>query len=90
MFPKPNFIHCEGFPRVLLSSIIFAIKNADVEWEVGSDIMGDRVIGRFAWYGCVWELEEVSEIVCRIQLISGSLDNEDLTVAILKGKIEAS
>ena len=43
MFPKPNFIHCEGFPRVLLSSIIFAIKNADVEWEVGSDIMGDRV-----------------------------------------------
>ena len=90
MFPKHNFIHCEGFPRALLSSIIFAIKNTNVKWENGSIIMSDRVIGRFAWYGCVWELEEISDIVCRIQLIRGSLDSEDLTAAVLKAKIESS
>lgn len=41
--------------------------------------------GQFMWAGCVWELEEMTEWVTSIRLISGSIDNEDLTAVVLRG-----
>lgn len=81
-------IRCIGFPRQILPILLFAIMNVNGEigWDEDSiKTFGNAAVGRFEWLGCCWELKEFVEVIHSIELISGKLDSEELTAAVLRG-----
>jgi hypothetical protein len=82
-------IRCIGFPEKYLPAIMNAVDNKIVKWGK-SDLFMSMGTAQFDWVDCTWELTEMQECVESIQLIKGKPTDEDLTAAVLKGKIEAS
>ena len=86
---KMSYVKCSGFPDKFLPAIKTAIDQDMVEWRKVT-MFAEACAAPFKWAGCEWELDESSEIVWRISLIKGKPTSEDLTIAILQGKIESS
>jgi hypothetical protein len=81
-------VTCSGFPDSYLPSIKRAVDNKMVKWGESSLFMA-LGSAQFEWAGCTWEITEMQECVTCIHLIKGKPTAEDLTAAVLKGKIEA-
>ncbi len=88
-WPKHEYIDCIGFPRNYLPLVIRAIDERMVVWGRAM-AFAESVSSSFIWAGCVWEVDEFSEYIASIRLVSGTLDSEALTAAILKGTIDNS
>lgn len=82
-------VRCIDFPEKYFPAIKQAIDNEMVTWGKSTLFM---YLGtaEFEWAGCTWELEEEQECVISIRLVKGKPREEDLTAAMLKGKIETS
>jgi len=83
-----NHVDCIGFPKTFLPAIRKAIENDMVKWGRVS-MFAESAAGDFEWVGCRWILYEQSETVYCIRLDYGSVTAEDLTAAMIKGKIES-
>jgi len=85
-------VQCINFPDRYLPAIKNAVDNRMVKWaQIRMFMYGGSA--EFEWAGCTWEIEEIREIqeyVTYIKLLTGTLTEEDLTAAALKGKIEVS
>lgn len=84
-----NYVDCVGFPKKWLPVIADAVNNQQVKWGK-SDLFIDIGTARFEWAGCTWEMSEMRECVYTVSLIEGKPTEEDLTAAVLRGKIETS
>lgn len=84
---EPRFISCEGFPRSYLPALMKAVDHELVRWGK-TKLYLDAGSGEFEWAGATWELHEMRETVWKIELLNGNPSKEDLTVAVLKGKIK--
>lgn len=85
-WPKLEKVDCIGFSRILLPYIKAALEAKSVEWiEDTCKLFMELGTGQFRWAGCVWELEEMAEWVTSIRLVSGHINNQDLTAAVLRG-----
>ena len=82
-----NHVHCEGFSRALLPAIKDAVESRQVVWTRDPSLFAESCHGWFSWAGCEWMLAEITELVVAIEHISGDLNSEDLTVAVLACKI---
>lgn len=82
-------VKCIGFPNTWLPAIMLAVDNKQVVWGKSS-LFCQAGSAEFKWAGCTWVMEEMQECVTSIQLIKGKPVEEDLTAAVLKGKIETS
>lgn len=82
-------VSCIGFSEDLLPIIKHAVENKIVTWGTSSLFMYSGM-AEFFWADCTWKLEEEQECVISIELLQGNPTMEDLTVAMLKGKIESS
>ena len=82
-------VTCFGFPESFLPSIKQAIDRKMVKWGKSS-LFISAGSAEFEWAGCTWEMEEMQECVTHIKLLKGTPIGEDLTAAVLKGKIEAN
>lgn len=79
-------VKCEGFSNSILPIIRKAVDDERVEWIPGTQkLFVDLGTGQFKFAGCVWELEEMTEMVTRVSLLKGQLKTEDLTFAVLRG-----
>jgi hypothetical protein len=83
-FPSPV-----NFPKEWLPAVWGAIQRQEVKWGKDS-LIGGAGLTEFEWASAHWNYEEIFERPMSITLISGTPDAEDLTVAVLKGKIETS
>jgi len=81
-------VRCIGFPETYLQAIMNAVDNQMVVWGK-NDLFMSMGTAQFDWAGCTWEMTEMQECVTAIQLVKGKPIAEDLTAAMLKGKIEA-
>lgn len=88
-WPKNRYISCIGFDRKYLPVIQQALDGKMVVWG-RSHGFAEAISVEFSFAGCNWQLDEVSEYLTGIRLLEGKLTEEDLTAAILKGKIETS
>ena len=68
---------------------MYAVDNELVKWEE-SRLYVSQGTYCFRWANCSWEMIEMNEMVCSIELIKGKPTEQDLTFAMLKGKIESS
>jgi hypothetical protein len=89
-WPKPEYVGCYGFDRSLLPVIQRACDGGMVEWVDYSLGFLEGSRGVFKWADCTWQMDEMNEWVESVTLTEGTPDSESLTIALLKGKIEAS
>ena len=80
---EPKVLY-QGFPEKYLPVIKKAIEEKQVKWGK-TRLFITQCHAEFEWAGCTWELEEWQEMVSSITLISGQPNEEDLTVAVLRG-----
>lgn len=78
-----------NFPKEWLPAVWGAIKRQEIVWGKDS-LIGGASSTEFKWANATWRYEELFERPMTIELVSGKPSDEDLTVAVLKGKIEAS
>jgi len=78
-----------NFPKEWLPIVWGAILRQEVQWGKDS-LIGAGGSTEFEWATAQWRYEELFERPISITLISGKPDAEDLTAAVLKGKIEIS
>ena len=83
-WPKLDKVKCFDFPRHLLPAIKNAVDSNQVEWDLYPSIWADSCIGHFEWAGCQWEMIENQETVKIITLVRGTLNSEELTIAVLR------
>jgi hypothetical protein len=85
-FPRAHegTVFCNGFPEKYLHALQYAIETKQVKWGKSS-LFASNCSAEFEWAGCTWELTEDFEMVSCISLISGTPNEEDLTVAVLRG-----
>jgi hypothetical protein len=76
-------IKCQGFNQRILPAIADAIEREHVQWGDCRTFI-DESYGQFVWKSCVWEISEIRETVYRICLLSGRLDDPDLTALVLR------
>lgn len=82
-FPNDlRFIKCYGFNQKILPAIVKAVDDREVIWGECNTFL-DESSGKFCWKDCVWEISEIRETVFSIKLISGKLDDPDLTALVL-------
>jgi len=86
---KNRYIRCQGFSEEFLPVIQQALDGKMVVWGRSRGFC-EAVTTAFTFAGCEWEIDELNEYVESIKLVSGEIDAEALTVAVLKGKIETS
>jgi hypothetical protein len=86
---KDKYIRCTGFPRELLPAIIQGLDGKMVVWGRSRGCCAAFTTS-FTFAGCEWEIDELNEYVEAIKLVSGNIDAEALTAAVLTGKIEVS
>jgi hypothetical protein len=86
---KINHVVCYDFPRSILPIIKMAIDQEMIVWGK-CDLFMSYGTGQFTFADCLWELAEMNELVTSIRLLKGNPNSEDLTAAVLKGKIETS
>ena len=86
--PHEGKVKCIGFPEAWLPAIMSAVDNQMVKWGK-NDLFMDLGTAQFDWAGCTWEMSEMRECVGALQLVKGKPCSEDLTAAVLKGKIES-
>jgi len=86
-WPKQlEFVQCDGFSKKLLSSIRQALENDLVLWDKSeTQVLGAFARGRFEFADCTWQLEENFEEVYLIKLINGTVDEESIICALLRG-----
>lgn len=83
-FPNDlRFVRCNGFNQKILPAIIRAIDADQVVWGECNTFI-DESIGQFLWKNCVWELSEIKETVISVKLLTGKLDDPDLTAMVLR------
>jgi hypothetical protein len=78
-----RFIKCYGFNQKILPAIADAVVEDRVVWGECSTFV-DESVGEFLWKNCTWEIQERRETVCSVRLLTGTLDDPDLTVLILR------
>jgi len=78
---------CIGFDERLLPILQKAVDRKFVVWGKVSVFM-NVCLAQFTWAGCLWEMTERQECVISVKLIRGQPNDEDLTAAMLIGKIE--
>lgn len=78
-----------NFPEEWLPAVWGAIERKEVIWGQDS-LVGAAGSTKFMWANALWQYDEIFERPISITLISGTPTLEDLTVAVLKGKIETS
>jgi hypothetical protein len=88
-WPKDRYITCTGFSKELLPALRQALDGRMVIWGRSSGFAG-AFSTEFTFAGCSWVLNEMNEYVEGFRLVSGNPTPEDLTVALLTGKIEVS
>lgn len=69
---------------MILSPIKNALGRDEVEWGQCSSWIYEST-GHFKWAGCEWKIIEIQESVRSVELLSGTLDDPDLTVIVLRG-----
>ena len=77
-------IKCKGFNSAILSAMKNALDRDDVKWG-DCHLWADESIGHFHWANCEWEMIEICELVKSIELLSGHIDDPDLTLLVLRG-----
>jgi len=77
-----------NFPDEWLPAVWGAIQRQEVKWGKDS-LIGAGGSTEFEWASAQWRYEEIFERPMWITLIGGTPDAQDLTAAILKGKIES-
>lgn len=88
-WPTERYIRCDGFSKEYLPIIKQALDGDMIVWGRSSGFC-EAFTTYFSFAGCEWSIDEMSERVESIRLISGEFTEEDLTAAVLKGKIETS
>jgi len=78
-----------NFPKEWLPAVWGAIQRQEIKWGKDS-LIGAAGSTQFEWANAQWRYEELFERPMSITLISGKPDAQDLTAAVLKGKIETS
>lgn len=86
---KLSKVKCTGFDKKYLPVLKHAIDNDLIKWGE-CKLFIDLGTGEFTFAGCRWEMTEWSETITDIRLISGKIKEQDLTAAMLKGKLESS
>jgi hypothetical protein len=79
-----NSVTCIDFPKSYLPALRSAIEHKMVECGKPSLFAGSCGVD-FHWAGCDWHLTEDFEIINSISLLRGKPEEEDLTLATLKG-----
>jgi len=79
-----NSVTCIDFPESYLPALRSAIEHKMVEWGK-TNLFGGSCGADFHWAGADWHLTEEFETVGSIRLVSGKPEEEDLTLATLKG-----
>jgi hypothetical protein len=83
-WPKDlSFIKCDGFNQKILPAIIDAIDGNCVQWGECNTFV-DKSCGQFLWKNCVWEIIELKDTVYLVRLLTGRLDDPDLTALVLR------
>ena len=77
-------VQCYGFPEEWLPAIKYAIENKQVKWGESSGFC-ESFPTAFTWANASWQLNEMTEVVESIWLRRGKVDEEALTVAMLRG-----
>lgn len=78
---------CFGFPSGYLSALRQAIETRSVVWK-DVNVHGGTTFAMFEWANTRWQLTESYETVNSISLLGALPTEEDLTIALLKGKIK--
>jgi len=84
IWPGYEHIKCVGFSKNLLPIIFNAVDSEQFHW-IGYHALADVGVAKFRWFDCEWEITEYMEVVGMIELISGDINNQDLTALVLKG-----
>jgi hypothetical protein len=84
-----NHVRCIGFDSKHLPVLKQALALDIIEWGK-CDLFMDLGTARFTFAGCKWKFTEMAELIDTFELVKGTITEEDLTAAVLKGKIEAS
>ena len=88
-WPKDRYIRCQGFSEEFLPAIKIALDGKMVVWGRSRGFCAAFTTS-FTFANCEWEIDELNEYVEGIKLVSGNIDAEALTAAVLTGKIETS
>ena len=88
-WPKFEHIHCIGFDRKYLPILKMALDSNLVVWGKSSSFF-DGFTTEFSWAGCQWAMDDFIEIIMGFTLVSGKIEPEALTAAMLGAKIETS
>lgn len=86
-WPKFEHIHCIGFDKKYLPALKIALDFKVVVWGRSNGFC-EGFTTYFSWAGCEWSVDEYSEIITGFRLISGEIEPETLTAAMLGAKIE--
>ena len=84
-WPENEKVLCIGFSEKILPALKRAIEDKKVEWIPGSTVYANTAYEEFIWFDCLWSIREHYEVVQVICLKSGKLNDENLTVEVLRG-----
>jgi len=76
-------VKCVGFNQKILPAIADAVEKEYIQWGDCKTFI-DESSGQFLWKNCVWEISELRETVYLVRLLTGRLDDPDLTALVLR------